>query len=1202
MKKENIIQAFLLLLVSLGLVYLYTFSGTTVFLEKKNAAEKEIAKIYSDFNIVNQRKDLDLKTISKQEFDNLNNGLSFDLFVYEKGELIFWNENKAIPDLNINSLTEEAKLISLKNGYYIALKKTLNDKEFVALSLLRNSYSLVNKYLSNNYSKQYDFDDTDVILPSEHSKGVAIKSPNGKSIFKILHEKNSDAAINKVRLWISILVSLFFYLFVIQFISNLDKQKKYKLSFLFTTLFACVWLFFIYYFPFEFKKLSFFNSEIYGSSFSSSLGMLFFHLLAYLSWVYHLMVNVLRNNIKDHFLLKIGFGILYFVSFIATNVVLKSLVLDSVINYGAENITLFNEYALLGLVIALMTSLFFVASSICFVFINKKTSTILLYVLALSLLSFKVLYFLGFGNLSFFLSFLMFLFTVFLIKYIDYRKTSGVIQIVLICLLFAVLQVSSLLRVYTIQKKESAKKTIAFKKSRQRDVTAEDLFSKVETKILSDEFVKKFFQNPMISYKDIYKRMSFLYFGGYFSKYNVSIVPFNIEGKPIKSASKESLEDYYNLINKFGKPTINENLSFIEDNKNQYAYISLLQIVENQKVVGTLALKISPKTYDLGNVYPELLLEGKQNIINQHYDGFEYAIYFNNLLIDQSDEYPYRSILNTKSSTKYRLNGYKHSVFEIDENKKIVISTKEETFFDMFSVFSFVLSLYFLLVFFLVLLFFKLTSHTNKDVFSFSFRKRINIAMLSLVILSFIITGLATISYFTTQYSSYHKKSLIRKQKSISSSLAYVIEKNNLDTKKRFRDYFLNSLSSDLVEISDIHKMDINIFDLNGSLLISSQDGIFTSGLLSNVINPEAFVLLKTENKSMVSQDENIGNLNYLSIYVPIFNSNGEKLAFLNIPYFAQEKNLKEDISDFMISLINVYVLLLLIATIVAFFVSNSITNPLKIISQKLKNINVTKENATINWQSEDEIGALVKEYNSLIFQLEESAKLLAANERDSAWREMAKQIAHEIKNPLTPMKLNIQHMQRALKDDEQRGIEIAERVSKTLIEQINNLSDIATAFSSFAKMPKGDRKTVNLIQVLDTAADLFKNDDVAINKKYELQLAHVFADKNQLISVFNNLIKNALQATEENENREISIHIKSANKFYYVKIKDNGVGIPDSKKEKVFVPNFTTKSSGTGLGLAISKQILEGIGGSIRFESEENEFTIFYVKIPVYE
>jgi nitrogen fixation/metabolism regulation signal transduction histidine kinase len=212
----------------------------------------------------------------------------------------------------------------------------------------------------------------------------------------------------------------------------------------------------------------------------------------------------------------------------------------------------------------------------------------------------------------------------------------------------------------------------------------------------------------------------------------------------------------------------------------------------------------------------------------------------------------------------------------------------------------------------------------------------------------------------------------------------------------------------------------------------------------------------------------------------------------------------------------------------------------------------------------------------------------------------MARQIAHEIKNPLTPMKLSIQHLQRAIKNDPERVPELAERVSKTMVEQIDNLSEIATAFSSFAKMPKANKDQVNLLQLIQNIVALFnQNEDHPVKLTTELTEAWVFADKNQLVSVLNNLVKNAQQATEDISNGQIEISIAEKNENYILAVKDNGIGIAQSMRNKVFVPNFTTKSSGMGLGLAISKQIVENSQGKIWFESEENKGSTFFVTFP---
>ncbi len=234
-----------------------------------------------------------------------------------------------------------------------------------------------------------------------------------------------------------------------------------------------------------------------------------------------------------------------------------------------------------------------------------------------------------------------------------------------------------------------------------------------------------------------------------------------------------------------------------------------------------------------------------------------------------------------------------------------------------------------------------------------------------------------------------------------------------------------------------------------------------------------------------------------------------------------------------------------------------------------------------------------------MINELEQSARKLAKGERESAWREMAKQIAHEIKNPLTPMKLSIQYLQRAIDNGDPNIEELTKKVAKVLDEQIENLSSIATSFASFAKMPKAQNEILLINDLLKSVTDLFgKEEDVTVLFSTEAPNAMVYADKNQLVSVFNNLVKNALQSVPEGRKAYIEVEVLSDDGWLNIAVKDNGSGIPDELQDKVFVPNFTTKSSGTGLGLAITKQIIDGAGGSIWFEANEHEGTTFYVRL----
>lgn len=312
--------------------------------------------------------------------------------------------------------------------------------------------------------------------------------------------------------------------------------------------------------------------------------------------------------------------------------------------------------------------------------------------------------------------------------------------------------------------------------------------------------------------------------------------------------------------------------------------------------------------------------------------------------------------------------------------------------------------------------------------------------------------------------------------------------------------------------------------------------------------------------------------------------------------------NWQESIYSFVNQLIKIYVFLLLATGVLAIVVANSITRPIVQVGKKLKNLTLGK-NESIHWRSPDEIGELISEYNQMIQKLEESTEKLKQSERESAWREMAKQVAHEIKNPLTPMKLSIQYLQHATKSNPEEAQAMMQRVAHTLIEQIDGLARIATEFSNFAKMPKPENEIFILNEVVQSVFDLFsKNPENGVELSAQLpkESFQVFTDKNHIIRVLNNLIKNAIQAIPEDRQGRIELSLYANGDRAILQMQDNGSGIPPEMQARVFQPNFTTKSSGTGLGLAMSKNIIEAAGGSIWLESEVDQGTSFFVALPL--
>ena len=363
-----------------------------------------------------------------------------------------------------------------------------------------------------------------------------------------------------------------------------------------------------------------------------------------------------------------------------------------------------------------------------------------------------------------------------------------------------------------------------------------------------------------------------------------------------------------------------------------------------------------------------------------------------------------------------------------------------------------------------------------------------------------------------------------------------------------------------------------------------------------------AFINLANLTRSEYIQKEKVGSLEYISAYVPFMDSNKKIIAYLNLPYFRMQSILAREISNLIVAIVNFALLLIVITMSIAVFISGRLTSPLMMLGEGLASVGVGKKSEHLVYRGSDEIGELVKQYNRMVDEIEESTHKLANSEREYAWREMAKQIAHEIKNPLTPMKLNVQQLFKSWKDKAPGFDKLLERFTKNQIEYIDNLSTIATAFSSFAKMPGNNPVELNLLDQIRTTLELFKN---TTNVTFNVYWPHetrvmIYADREHLNSVFANLIKNGIQSMPQEQEGTIKVNMEIQNDKVIVSIADNGSGIPEDLRRKLFTPNFTTKSSGMGLGLSIAKKYIENANGRIWFDSEADKGSVFFVELPL--
>jgi two-component system nitrogen regulation sensor histidine kinase NtrY len=483
----------------------------------------------------------------------------------------------------------------------------------------------------------------------------------------------------------------------------------------------------------------------------------------------------------------------------------------------------------------------------------------------------------------------------------------------------------------------------------------------------------------------------------------------------------------------------------------------------------------------------------------------------------------------------------------------------------------------------------------------FNFRQKLQMSFITILMVSFVAIGVAVALLSIKQYQTKHLENIKEKLNS-----AYIELDNKLSKEQEitsdWRDESYASLNDLLIWLSNVLYTDINLYDLNGNLMATSRPEVFYRDLISRRMNDVALYNLAGLSKTEYIHKEKIGSLEYLSAYVPFYNINGKLMVFLNLPYFRMQSVLAKEISDMIVTITNFSLLLIVLTMSLVVLISGRLTSPLRMLRSGLASVELGKKSEHLNYIGHDEIGDLVKQYNRMVDEIEESAMKLTRSEREYAWREMAKQIAHEIKNPLTPMKLNVQQLSKSWHDGAPGFGKIIDRFTRNQVEYIDNLSSIASEFSSFAKMPRANPGEIDLVDQINSSLELFLNTDnirfvVNIEK---VSRAFVYADKEHLNGIFSNLIKNAIQSVSIGKDGLIMINLDIKENSAVISFSDNGIGIPIELQEKMFTPNFTTKSSGMGLGLSIVKRFVETANGTIWFESEPGKGSVFYIELPL--
>lgn len=757
------------------------------------------------------------------------------------------------------------------------------------------------------------------------------------------------------------------------------------------------------------------------------------------------------------------------------------------------------------------------------------------------------------------------------------------------------------------------RKRMADKLAVQTDPSSERLMS-IAIQYLDNVFLSDNFYRFSDSEKNKMLRDSIIRenYSGYLNKYDTRLYVYDSSNQNLYNEDPTSYETLNTILNVQSKPTNTTGLYYYETSFDRFNYITRRQITDTaNRKLGSFFIVSNPKNYSRDALFPELFRQFKQSD-PENSPIYSYAVYVSNRLVSQPGNYPYATWLTKDEIPKeeflHRINGDFDELWYRASNEKVVVITrKKETTIEAITLFSYIFcSLLFLVAFVQLIAFIIKTGFVWKrlrKLMQLNIRLQVHSTIIFISIFSFLIIGIATISFFINRFNRNNNDKLSRTMKIMVNEMEKKMsDHNTFDDVVKIYDSISNTGLQKLVdEVSDIHGVDVNVYDLKGNLQVSSEANVYTKGVLSKKMDPAAYYHLNRLRQVQHAQEEKIGNFSYLSIYAPVRDEDGKVYAYINIPYFTSKPELRQEISNFLVTIINLNAFIFLIAGLIALFIANRITGSFSIISDKMRDVNLGKMNEPIIWNRNDEIGDLVNEYNKMVAKLGDSAVLLAKSEREGAWREMARQVAHEIKNPLTPMKLSIQYLQNAINNNQPNVKELSGSVANTLVEQIDHLSKIAADFSQFANIGNTRVELFDLHEVIGSLKDLYQpNPNVVIDWKPVNERVMVKVDKTQMNRLFTNLLANAVEACLGNGICKIELSEIINGEFIKVSIKDNGEGIAPEMQESIFIPNFTTKSSGTGLGLAMCKGIVEQARGKIWFETEQGRGTSFHVELPL--
>lgn len=1173
---------------------------------KEELVEKYFNSIIEDFANADPFHVLD---VYSPQLEKLAEQEDIFIFYYHKGQLVYWADH-TVP-LRSNRIPRvKPHVYQTENSTYITENQPTEDGLLYALILIKTEYPYENAYLENRYAKDFKLD-PGIEVQRQPAPGLLdIKNKKGEYLFSLdlegkLKKKNGNVTGALIILMLSV-ISLFWY-FSLKTDSLFSRLARTRWLIFSSAVLVLISFIVIYL---EVPRIvfdsDFFKPGIFASLNLPSLGHLwmFTMLIFMISLLFYWFFDRSRTVVSK-FKLPVAYLIIILASlwFVYLHHMSKSLVLDSTISFEAYKLDTLSFYTFTGMIILLMAFMVFFLlldkAVTMFNFPMKKKDYYILFSIGLAAeIPFVLINYLQIEIITpfFFLAFLASMI------YLRSGKTRlKFSRFFLILLLLAILTTIDLQH-HTSEKLKAQKEIELAKLSSEHDVVAEMLFTDLTRQLETDSLLISRLSYPLIEADMMFEYLQRTYFSGYWTKYDMQITfcrpPDSVYIEQPANLWYPCYTFFDELVGTEGIKINDSEFYFLNNLTGRISYLGSIpyNIAEDEI---TLFIELNSKIISEELGYPSLLMRENQEPVFT----FSYAKFNKGKLITSRGPYNYRLRSDYYTQSKrtfenFRSEGYDHTIFNVDPENSVIVSIPVVSLVDRLISFSYI----FAFIFAVFSLSYLLVSAPHlKTSVTWDFKNKIQYSVIAILFLTFLVICTGTIYFVIQQYRMKHQDNLENTMRSLYIELIHKVEYEE-DLRNWSSEGYYN-LDELLRKFSNVFYTDINLYDKDGMLLATSRSEIYERQLLSIRMNREAFERLSEDNYSAYIHTEKIGKMAYQSAYVPLLNSDNRFLAYLNLPYFTQPEILAQEVSNLVVAILNTYVILLLFILFLSVFLADRITQPLRFIQSRIAQLSLSKTNEKIVYKGRDEIAGLVDEYNYMVDELVKSAELLAQSERESAWREMAKQIAHEIKNPLTPMKLNVQHMMRMIAENADNIEEQVQKVSETLIEQIDSLTSIANEFSDFAKMPKAKTRKINLVEKLTHVVNLFENSE---GLHIELKMGghaelYTIGDPEQFQRVIINLVKNGIQSIPEKQEKRIRITLEDGpESTAIISVSDNGKGIPESIQDKLFQPNFTTKSGGMGMGLAISSNIIKSMDGNIWYSTRAGQGTTFFVKVPV--